>query len=431
MSRNKNKVYTTIKLSGIAFECESDRQLVYDYCRQQTHIVRSVFKRSQEGVECNFSSFDDYNDINLLDSWWKQSAVYEGKAASSSFDELKKQTDKKIHLCFGGKNNQRDYQNNKITKEEYEQNRIHPLTSIGEKNSGTKRTGGNRKFKLSDDLTYATLKLKEKKIKILLPKKIHKKYKKLLYDLITHRAIGDIPITYKVDMNALYISVDVKDLYTVLNYDSISNRIMAIDMNPNYIGWVVVEWISENEYKIIASGVFSIKKLNDREYELMKKHLPNTHPERKHITNKREYDVYEIAHMLMRICAHYKCSAFVIEKLDIKAEDCGRGKRYNKLVNNQWLRTAFVDSLKKLDKITNIRLLEIIPEYSSFVGNFLFRDENLPDMCLAALELSRRGYEFFHQHVVKDKDKKKNIVFPDVKMFARHFVGAKEVFGIS
>lgn len=141
---------------------------------------------------------------------------------------------------------------------------------------------------------------------------------------------------------------------------------------------------------------FSIKRLNDREYELIKKHLSNTHPERKHITNKREYNIYEIAHMLMRICAHYKCSEFVIEKLDIKAEDCGRGKRYNKLVNNQWLRTAFVDNLKKLAKISNIGLLEVVPEYSSFIGNFLFRDENLPDMCLAALELSRRGYEFFH-----------------------------------
>lgn len=115
------------------------------------------------------------------------------------------------------------------------------MTSIGEKDSGTKRTGGNRKFKLSDDLTYATLKLKEKKVKILLPKKIHKKYKKLLYDLIAHQVIGDIPITYKVDMNSLYISIDVEDLYTVLNYDSIQNRIMAIDMNPNYIGWVVVD----------------------------------------------------------------------------------------------------------------------------------------------------------------------------------------------
>lgn len=46
MSQKKDKVYMTIKLSGIAFECESDRQIVYDYSRQQTHIVRGSFKRS-------------------------------------------------------------------------------------------------------------------------------------------------------------------------------------------------------------------------------------------------------------------------------------------------------------------------------------------------------------------------------------------------
>ena len=305
------------------------------------------------------------------------------------------------------------------------------MTSIGERDSGTKRTGGNRKFKLSDDLTYVTLKLKEKKIKIFLPKKIHKKYKKLLYDLLSHQAIGDIPITYKVDMDSLYISVDIEDLYSLVAYNSIQNRVMAIDLNPNYIGWTVVEWISENEYKIIDSGVFSMKQLNDKECEFIKRHISNTNPERKHITNKRKFNIYEIAHMLMRICVHYRCSMFVLEKLDINAKDCGKGKRFNKLVNNQWLRTPFVDNLKKLSKISNVRLLEVVPDYSSFNGNFLFRDENLPDMCLAALELSRRGYEFYHQYVIKDKDKKKNIMFPDVEAFARRFAEAKEVFSIS
>lgn len=431
MSLKKEKIYTTIKLTGITFESESDRKIVRDYCRQQTHIIRSVFKRSQKNTGFNFSSFDHYNDIDLLDSWWKQSAVYEGKSISSSFDELKKHSDNKIHLCFGGKNNQRDYQTKKITKQEYEDRRLHPLTSIGEKDSGTKRTGGNRKFKLSADLSYVSLKLKDKTVKIYLPEKIHKKYKKLLNELVVHQVIGDIPITYKVSLDALYISVAVEDLYSVKKQDSIEDRILAIDMNPNYIGWSVVEWTSENEYKIIDAGVFSLKKLNDIENTFIKKHIKNTSPERKKITNKRTYNIYEITHILMNICVHYRCSMFSFEKLDIKSEDCGRGKRYNKLVNNQWLRTPFVNNLKKLAQIFNIRIVEVAPEYSSFIGNFIFRDENLPDMCLASVELSRRCYEFFHQYISKDKDKKKNIVFPDVKMFARRFVGAKEVFGIS
>ena len=82
MSLKKEKIYTTIKLTGITFESESDRKIVRDYCRQQTHIIRSVFKRSQKNTGFNFGSFDHYNDIDLLDSWWKQSAVYEGKSIS-------------------------------------------------------------------------------------------------------------------------------------------------------------------------------------------------------------------------------------------------------------------------------------------------------------------------------------------------------------
>jgi hypothetical protein len=49
-------------------------------------------------------------------------------------------------------------------------------------------------------------------------------------------------------------------------------------------------------------------------------------------------------------------------------------------------------------------LLEVKPEYSSFIGNFLFRSLNKPDMVLASIELSRRGYEYFNQYIVKLKE---------------------------
>jgi hypothetical protein len=53
------------------------------------------------------------------------------------------------------------------------------------------------------------------------------------------------------------------------------------------------------------------------------------------------------------------------------------------------------------------------PEYSSFIGNFLFRHLNMPDMCLSAFEISRRTHEWYHQYIIKDKNIKKNIIFPD------------------
>ena len=51
--------------------------------------------------------------------------------------------------------------------------------------------------------------------------------------------------------------------------------------------------------------------------------------------------------------------------------------------------------------------------YSSFVGNLVYRNEELPDMCLSSIEISRRGYEWNHQYILKDKNKEKNIIFND------------------
>ena len=42
-------------------------------------------------------------------------------------------------------------------------------------------------------------------------------------------------------------------------------------------------------------------------------------------------------------------------------------------------------------------------------------------MCLAAIELGRRGFEFYHQYVLKDKQEEKNIIF-DNSEFAKRKV---------
>ena len=70
------------------------------------------------------------------------------------------------------------------------------------------------------------------------------------------------------------------------------------------------------------------------------------------------------------------------------------------------------------------------PNYSSFVGNFLFRDLKLPDMTLASIEISRRCYEFKTQYIDKTKDKKKNIILPDVNDFNDRYIKSLEEFNI-
>ena len=129
---------------------------------------------------------------------------------------------------------------------------------------------------------------------------------------------------------------------------------------------------------------------------------------------------------------HYKCSTFGFEKLTIKNSEKGKGKKYNRLVNNQWLRKPLIDNIKKRCALSGIKIFEIKPEYSSFIGNFLFRSLgfNLPDMCLASIEIGRRTYEFYHQYVLKDVQPINNIIFPRLSDFDALFERSVEEFNI-
>jgi len=80
----------------------------------------------------------------------------------------------------------------------------------------------------------------------------------------------------------------------------------------------------------------------------------------------------------------------------MKSSDKELGTKFNKLVNNNWNRNTLINNLTKKCNIFNIKLLKVKPEYSSFIGNFLYRSLNLPDMILASIEISRRGYEFYN-----------------------------------
>ena len=195
---------------------------------------------------------------------------------------------------------------------------------------------------------------------------------------------------------------------------TIKDRVSAIDMNPNYIGWSICDWQNSNSFRHVASGVVSIKEINDAEFALKKEKVSSSDPKRKHILSKRNYEIIEIAKFLVEKAKHYRCETFAIEDLVMHAGDRKKGTSYNRLVNNMWCRCALVNNLKKRCNIARIVFLEVLPQYSSFVGNLLYRSLNQPDMVNASIEISRRAYEFKHQHVDKDKLKVKNIVTPIV-----------------
>ena len=110
-----SKTYDTIKLP-VEYSSTDDLNLMLAYQRQQTHIVRSVFRKCERSEHCDFNSFNHYNDIDLLDSWWKQSAVYEGKAKYNSKKKIEESEGKHVSICFGSKLLMNDYKSGKISK---------------------------------------------------------------------------------------------------------------------------------------------------------------------------------------------------------------------------------------------------------------------------------------------------------------------------
>lgn len=395
---------------------EDGLNLIKEYRKQYSSVLHFAYNRRYDGVsEKDIEhQINSLNNITLIKSYLKRCAV-------KNATQLIKDGDNK-QLIFGGKKNFIARCKGKITKDEFLNKRLSKLFIIGEANQH-----GNRFIKLNDDLLSFTFKPTIKdKITLTIDGR-YKRYKSILNKLYHLQQDKQISITYQLDNEYIYLTYDETLLNQFIDYKQIKNRMFAIDLNPNYIGWSVVDWKSSSKFEVVKSGVISIKELNDIDFNLEGKSSESK--ERIYINNKRKFETYEISKLLVNIAIYYRCEVFGLEELNIKSKDTTKGKHYNRLVNNVWNRNKLTNNIKKRCNIYSIRVMFAKPNYSSFVGNFLFRDLNLPDMTLASIEISRRCYEFKTQYIDK-KYKKKNIILPDVNDFNDRYVKSLEEFNI-
>ncbi len=386
--------------------------IIQDYIRQYSSVLHFVYNRIQEGkLQKDIKQqIKLLNNIDLLDSWFIQCSFYD--------------IPKVDKVIFGGKKNYFQRLKNNISKEQFKLKRLSPIYSIGEVIN--KSVKGNRKFHIEQNLENISFK-PNRKLNINLQLIGLNKRKQILSKLYQKQERKEIKIAYKLDLEYIYIIFEETDIY---NYEAkfIKNRVLSLDLNPNYIGWSIVDWKSESEFDVIKSGIYFIKKLNDKDFNLKNKGYNLESSERKYISNKRKFETLQIVKNIVNKSIYYKCQLISIEDLNIKTSDKELGKRFNKLVNNSWCRNIFVNNLTKRCNIHNIKLLKVKPEYSSFIGNFLYRSLNLPDMILASIEIGRRGYEFYNQYISKIKQIKKNIIQPDLNMFNWLYLKSLEEF---
>lgn len=348
-----------------------------DAIRVYSSMFRMAYNRLQEGCSEN-TTWHKIKEIFGVNCWLASSAAKEAHGLVNANGSKK--------VLFGGEWNLKQYLKGLITKGQFKQKRLRPLCSIGESNYH-----GNRLF--SFDFANNTVKYKpnrdiRKEIKFCPVKK------KLAQELDKVQELAEqkkMPVTVKFTDKHLYLTYDESIIYNEAYKGLKHNRVLGIDMNPNYVGVSVIEFDKHNEFKVLHKEVFDLTMLTKPSGE------STQHTKSKYYTNKLKHETLAIAHKINKLVDYWKCSKLAIEDLSIKPANQNKGKTFNRLCNNKWERQLFVNKLKMLAGIHRYELVEVNPAYSSIVGNFAYGNENTPDMVASAIEIARRAYKKFEK----------------------------------
>lgn len=354
---------------------------ITNYQKQFTTIRNYAFNRLVEGKTPNQIENlvkTKLNNINLMDVSFQKEAVNEAR----TFIKKNQKT-----VIFGGKKNWEKYNNKKITKEEYQNKKLSSIIVRGE-------TGiGNRKFELDTKNNQVIFKPSRNV-------KVYCKYEKTKRDkiLVKLEKLCNLGVTYftiRLKQDYIYIIFD-ETILREQQYNPIKKRICAIDLNPNYIAIVV-----RDKEKIIHKEIIGLHKLNKC----------------KNI-NKKKHEDYEIVKRLANTAKHFRCEYFAYESLTIESNDKGKGRKFNKLCNNDWRRKRIIEGIIKWCNIIGINVQEILPEYSSFIGQI--RNENEYDSIAAAIELSRRAWLFVSYYKQRDVQEVKGNIVGIMRKLPKH-----------
>ena len=397
---------------------EENLKVISDFQRQYSSCLHYLYNRLKDNPSVTEKELrccqKDLNNIDLIKSYLFQCAIKEAKQIIESNDKP---------IIFGGKNLFFRRMNNLISKDEYKTKKLNPIYIIGEKPKHS-----NRLVQINNDLNSITFK-PSKNHHIVLQLVGVKNRLSILEKLFYCQLNNSIPITYKINQEYICISFD-ETILASNDYMPVKNRVFAIDLNPNYIGWSITDWKSSSDFDIVKSGVYSIKDLNDYDFSLKNLGYSSDSKQRRHVSNKRRHESFQISKNLINIARHYRCELFGIEDLNIKSSNKENCSRFNRLCNNIWNRNALTNNLSKRCNVFGIKILKVKANYSSFIGNLLFRDLNMPDMVLASIEIGRRAFEFNNQYIQKTKEIQHNIIQPKISDFKDLVSKSLEEFGV-
>lgn len=361
---------TTLK---VKYECDSDFSAFLKECNKIKRIAFNLFKETEDKVKVTKTIKESYNiNRELVDASILEFQVGDAYALMKS---CKERGQKKI--IFGSLHQWKRFNKGIISKKEFQdiKNTL-PVLFTGRSNDSL----GNRKIKLDVDnkqLIFKRTRNDHFNLKLITSNSRWK----LLEKLQSFFKYNSTPITYKLGKEYVYMIFD-ESILKEKEHEFVENRIASLDINPNYIAFVVKDYSND---ALIHESIYNISELNKTNYK-----------------NKKDYEVVQIAKQISKLCKHYQVECVGIEKLSILTKDHGKGRAFNKLVNNSWNRKKFINNLKKRLNILGIQNQEILANYSSTVG--CLDHPNETDSIASALEIGRRCYIFLNRFIKKEKD---------------------------
>ena len=350
---------------------------ILDDMREFNSVVRMGFNRFQDGMNENEVRHYCKQKFNT-NSWILHSAVKEALYTFKTFGNK--------HIIFGGKYNLSRYIRGLIDKETFKYNRLRPISIMGDA-----AVHGNRLFSFNltnNQLIYKPTRHRHIEINFLPMKKNVAMELEKVQCLIDQ---NKIPIYVRLSDKNIWITYDERILPNTSYKNLNNNRIMGIDMNPNYIGVSIIEFNQTESFKIVHKQVFDLSDLT------VSSGKSCTHKKSKYLTNKLRHETIDIAHKISNLVNQWKCKTVSIEDLTFNQFDTQKGSWLNQLCHNKWERSLFVNKLKMLASIHQFDIAEINPAYSSIVGNIAYGNENTPDMVAASIEIARRAYKKYEK----------------------------------
>ena len=333
--------------------------------RIYSSFVRYSFNRLKDNIPIK-NVYNDCIHKFKLGSHFINCANREAKGIINRFKEVPK-------YHFGGKALYRLYKG-LITKEEYKKARNLGLFSEGEVN-----IKGNRYFKIDLQNKIIIYKRSRKEhIQLKINQWIRDKQLKILESIHICMENKVCPITFKLKEDHIFITYDetIVEKYKQF-YNLKENRVLGIDLNPEYFGISVIEFDKDDSFKVIHKEVINISELNDQS------------------TNKVKFELQQIDNKIIQLCNYFKCQTLAVEDLKFKKSKKLPTKYLNRLCKNKFRYSTIKSHLQTLCNTYGVKFVEINPAYSSVVGNLNYGSESTPDMVAASIEIARRAYKKF------------------------------------